>query len=255
VRALRNLGYALGGLISIGALTVGGRGAFVVVILANAASFVLVALLYSTLPTTAVSVRPEGGRLQALRDARYLGLMLSSTVFATSLVLLDVGIPLWIAERTAAPRALVGVVVTINTVLVVLLQVRASRGAETPAGSVKLLHRAALSFVLCCGFFALSSQVGVVAASAFVVLGAIALTWGEMLESPAWWTISFELAPAERRTEYLGAFALNYELVAIAGPALMALLVQSGAIGWGVLAAAFVASTAAARALVPRSPD
>ena len=95
-----------------------------------------------------------------------------------------------------------------------------------------------------------ASALDPITASVAIVAGAVALTWGEVLESAAWWTVSFELAPADRRQEYLGVFSLNYEILIIAGPTLMAVLVNVGVAGWGVLAALFLAAAIAARLLV-----
>jgi MFS family permease len=250
VRAVRNLGYAVGGLGATAALALGGRPAFVTVVVANAASYALCAWLYAKLPRVETEVAAARRRVPALRDPRYVGLMLTSVVFGLSLVLLQIGIPLWVAKRTDAPHALAGAVVVVNTLLVVLLQVRAARGSETVAGATKLLRASAVGFAICCGLFAAAGKLDPVTASIAIVAGAVALTWGEMLESAAWWTVSFELAPAERRAEYLGVFSLNYEIVFIAGPTLMALLVNSGLAGWGVLAALFLAAALAARLLV-----
>ena len=195
-------------------------------------------------------MRAARRRVPALRDPWYVGLMLTSVVFALSLVLLQIGIPLWVAKRTDAPHALAGVVLVVNTLLVVLLQVRAAKGSETVTGAMKLLRTSAVGFAVCCGLFAAAGRLDPVSASIAIVAAAVALTWGEMLESAAWWTVSFELAPADRRAEYLGVFSLNYEIVFIAGPTLMAILVNSGLAGWGVLAALFLAAATAARLLV-----
>ena len=253
IRALRNVGYAVGGLLAVPALAIGGHGAFVAIVLANAASYALMTRLYWSLPHVTAEVEADRPRLRPWRDLRYAALTVTSTVFALSIVLLDIGIPLWIVRRTTAPHLLVGVVLVINTLLVVLFQVRGARGSETVAGSLALLRRSAVAFALFCACFAFAGRVGAVAAGALIVLGAVVLTVGEMLESPAWWTISFELAPAESRTEYLGVFSLNYEIVAILGPALMAVLVEAGTGGWIVLALAFVAAAGLATWLVPAS--
>ena len=74
---------------------------------------------------------------------------------------------------------------------------------------------------------------------------------GVLLESPSWWTVSYELAPTDRKNEYLAAFDLSWALIAIAGPAAMAGIVASGAFGWlfygVVLAVAAAAGTWLAR--------
>lgn len=49
--------------------------------------------------------------------------------------LLTIGMPLWIAGHTTAPHWLVSGLLLLNTVMVVLFQVRASRGTEDLGGA------------------------------------------------------------------------------------------------------------------------
>jgi MFS family permease len=84
-----------------------------------------------------------------------------------------------------------------------------------------------------------------------LVVGAVALTVGEMLESPSWWTISYELAPPARKDEYLAAFDLCYGLMGIVGPMAMALVVAGGALGWAGYAAVLIVALVAAGRLAP----
>jgi hypothetical protein len=58
------------------------------------------------------------------------------------------------------------------------------------------------------------------------------LTLAEMTESPAWWTLAFEMAPRDLSNEYLAAFDLNEAVLNILGPPLMAFIVGAGTIGW-----------------------
>jgi hypothetical protein len=96
--------------------------------------------------------------------------------------------------------------------------------------------------------FALSPLGPTPLAVLLVLGGAVALTFGELLESPSWWTVSYELSPAGRKDEYLAAFDLSWGVVAIAGPAAMAAVVSLDSLGWllygGVLLLAAASGTA-----------
>jgi hypothetical protein len=59
-------------------------------------------------------------------------------------------IPLWLVQETDAPRVLLAWLFGTNTVLAVLLQVAASRGAETVAGALRASRISAAFFVLSC---------------------------------------------------------------------------------------------------------
>src|SRR5438105_2455286 len=250
VRAVRNLGYAAGGLAATAALAVGGRPAFVTVVAANAAAYALCAWLYSKLPHVEAPVRAARRRVPALRDPWYVGLMLTSVVFALSLVLLQIGIPLWVAKRTDAPHALAGVVLAVNTLLVVLLQVRAAKGSETVAGATKLLRTSAVGFAVCCGPLRGGRQAGSGlgehrdrrrrgcahlgrdARIGGVVDGVVRARSG----GPACRVLGRVLAQLRDRVHR--------------GPDPDGHLVNSGLAGWGVLAALFLAAATAARLLV-----
>jgi MFS family permease len=235
-RAVRNVGYAAAGLAVSMVLTLGGHGALWVAAGLNALTFALAAALIARLPATPRGRRDGKRRYAAgLRDLRYVLLMLLSTVYALTLVLLDVGIPLWVVIHTAAPRAVAGIVLTVNTVLVVLLQVRFAKGIDTPRAAIRGLRRATGFFVLAFGCIALASPLPAVAATVVILGGAILLTFGEMLESSSWWTVSYELAPETSRTEHLAVFSLNYPLAATLGPILVTAVVAHGWVGWCAL--------------------
>jgi MFS family permease len=250
-RAVRNIGYAVAGLTVSVMLMIGGTGALWAAAGLNALTFALAAVLIARLPATPPAPRHGERRYAAgLRNLRYVLLMVLSTVYALTLVLLDVGIPLWIVTRTGAPRAVAGIVLTVNTVLVVLLQVRVAKGIDTPAAAVRGLRRATGCFALAFGCIALAGPVPAVLATVAILGGAVLLTFGEMLESSSWWTVSYELAPAASRTEHLAVFSLNYPLAATIGPALITTVIAHGWVGWCALTLLFVVAGLAATPLV-----
>ena len=67
----------------------------------------------------------------ALRNRGFLALSTCDGVLGTNQVLLNVLIPLWLVQETDAPRVLLAYLFGTNTVLAVLLQVRARPGAST----------------------------------------------------------------------------------------------------------------------------
>ena len=61
-------------------------------------------------------------------------------VLTSNQVLLNVVVPLWLVERTDAPHTLLAWLFGTNTVMAVLLQVRASRGSETVPGALRAVR-------------------------------------------------------------------------------------------------------------------
>ncbi|MFF4486771.1 hypothetical protein ACFY0F_09780 [Streptomyces sp. NPDC001544] len=76
---------------------------------------------------------------QALRDLPYLALSLLYGLLAIGDLVLRVGIPLWVVARPGLPKGLGAWLYGLNAVLVVGLQVRLSRSAESFTGARRLL--------------------------------------------------------------------------------------------------------------------
>ncbi len=257
MRAVGNVGYGLGASLGAIALTVGTRGAFDGVVVGNAASFLLSGLLLARIPVpdeVRHAAAPHGRSIAVFRDRRFLALTVLASVPALAQTIMDLGVPLWVVRRTEAPHAMAAVVVLLNTILVVLFQVRVARGVVTVAGASRSVLIGACWFAASTVAFAGAAALGVVLAVGALALGAFLLTAGEMYDSTGWWVVSFELAPAERRNEYLAAFSLGRPIQGIAGPLVVAVIVSVGDLGWLGLAAAFLLAGLAAKAVLDRSP-
>jgi MFS family permease len=143
-QAVSNAGFALGALGAGVALGVGTRAAYVALVLGDAASFAICAVILLTLPAapegaappvtdSPVTQSPDGRPV--LRDLRYLSVCGLNGLLLTSGAILTVGLPLWIVHHTRAPAWTVAGGFLLNTLLVVALQVRASRGTGTAPGA------------------------------------------------------------------------------------------------------------------------
>jgi hypothetical protein len=252
-QSLRNLGYGVGGLLAALALLVHGKTPFVVLLAANAASYVVAGLLVLRLPAVPPSKPRDGdavGYREVLRDRGYVGLALLNVIMALHDSLLLVAMPLWIVTRTKAPLPLTGLLFALNTVLVVLLQVRASRNLDARGGITRSYRTAAVSFVVACGAFALAAGAPAVVATVLLIFAVGALTSAELVTSAAEWFLSVSLAPARGRERYLSVFKTSMAAQQAAGP----LLVTTALTGWGrwgwlALASLLAAGTLASRGL------
>jgi Major Facilitator Superfamily len=240
-QAVTNTGFALGALGAGVALGVGTRAAYVSLILADAASFALCAVILATLPTSPPATpaprqaRAAGPR-SVLRDLRYLTFCVLNGLLLTSGAILTIGLPLWIVRRTHAPAWTVAGTLLINTLLVVALQVRTSRETHTVRGAARAMTRAGMLFLAACLVFATTGKLP--AAGAIIVLGAgcALLTLGEMSQSAGGWSLSYALAPEDRQGEYLGAFAMGTRIYDTLGPVLVTTMILGlGQLGWALL--------------------
>ncbi|HYY12365.1 MAG TPA: MFS transporter [Kineosporiaceae bacterium] len=255
IRALRNIGYLLAGSLGGILLALGSAAALRAGLVANAASFVFGAFCVARVDPGRAPVEDARIDWSVLRDGNYLGLTLCAAVFGSSMMVLDVGLPLWVLRNTNIPRWSVATVVVVNTTLVILLQYRVARRVETVPLARRALYCSAAAFAVTASMFAVTPGLSAYVALAVLVLAAVTLTAGEMLESPSWWTLAYELAAAERKSEYLAAFDMSWAVLNIAGPALMAVVVAGGSTGWLGYAALLVATSVAANVLVSRRSD
>ncbi|MGW4793265.1 MFS transporter [Nonomuraea sp. NPDC004297] len=247
VRVVRNVGFSLGALAGTTLVALDSHAGFRGIVLTNAASFLLAGVLLARIPllNPAAGARRNGPwhSLASLRDGRYLALTALNGVVVMHMTLLSVGIPLWIVMHTSAPPPLTGLIILVNTVLVVLLQIRASRGCDDITVASGRMRWAAGALAGCCLLLGLSSGTTSVVATGLVLAAVVLLTAAEMWQAAGSWGISYELAPPDRRGEYLSVFSLGTTLQSIVGPVLLtALVVPHATVGWLGLGLLFLAT-------------
>jgi MFS family permease len=255
-RSTRNVGYGLGGLLASLALATGSRSGYDAVLLVDAASYLIGAVGLSRLPRAEPhpQARVSGGYRVVLRDRRYLALAATSCLLWLNDSILKVGLALWIVDRTSVPKWTVGLLFTLNTALVVALQVRASRGTGTVAGAGRAYRRAGLALVCACVLVALAAGAPTAVAVVLLVLGTVALTLGELFASAAEWGASITLAREELRGRYLAVFALGMAAQGAFGPAVVsAAVVRGGRLGWLALGAGLLLIGLVGRAIALRA--
>ena len=244
LRAVTNVGITVGAPIGGLALVADTHTAYLIVILVNAATFVVAALLILRVPP--VPPRPhtgDGPRLAVLRDRPFVLVAVVHAFLALHFALLDVALPLWIVHRTEAPKWLVAVLLLMNTVTVVAFQVRASRGVETVAQGAVALRRAGIVLAVACVIFAMSGGASAPVAVTLLLVATMVHVTGELLQSAGGWAVSFGLAPEDRQGEYQGLFSTGFAATSMLAPAVLtALCVTWGWPGWIVLGAVFAAA-------------
>jgi MFS family permease len=227
--ALRNVGFALGGLLSGLAITIGTPSAFAAVVVANAASFALAFVLLLAVPPTprAGHRAPPGAWGVVLRDRPYRLLWVAQLTFSTSMMVLNFALPVYATTVLGLPGWVTGAVFTLNTVMVGFgqgLAVRAMTGALR--WRVLLLTNAvfAASFLLMLGASWLSTALAVLV----VLVGSAVYTFGEMLGGPVHGALSAEAAPEHLRGRYLSLIQLAWNLASTIGPFGFAWLLARG---------------------------
>ena len=231
LRAVTNVGISVGTVLAGFALAADTRGAYVTLILLDAATYVLAAAVLLRLPPVPPVPAPaHGPRLIALRDRPFLAFTVLDGLMSMHFSLINIALPLWIAGHTTAPTWLISVCLLVNTVVVILFQVRASRGTEDLTGAGRASRRAGVLLAVACALFAAGGGVPVAVAVPLLLTGALVHVVGELWHAAAGWGISFGLAPAHAHGQYQGAYGMGMQLGSMVAPVVVTTL----AIGWGV---------------------
>jgi MFS family permease len=269
LRSVTNIGFAVGTLLAGVALQIGTAEAYRTVVFGNALMFLAAALLVLRVPskrTPQTPPRPAGEpQRTVLKDRHYVAVSAANAALTLHFELLSFALPLWIVMRTDAPPATVSAVFVINTAMIVLLQVRASRRITSVADSVRELRVVGTLLVGSCVLMAITAHTHAWLTLGILVLWATTYTIAELFHSAVEFSLSFDLADDSRQGEYQSTFALARGIVRAISPALLSALVldSSSGAGWIIVAVALgfaaaltaklAASAAAARTSDPRT--
>jgi hypothetical protein len=171
-----------------------------------------------------------------LRDRRYLTVCVLNGLLMTYGAIITVGLPPWIVRRKHAPARTAAGAFLVSTLLVVTMQVRASRGTDTVHGAARATRRAGVLLLAACLVFASTKALPAPGAIVVLGVGCVLLTLAEMLQSAGGWSLSYGLAPDDRQGEYLGAFATGTRIYDSLGPILVtSVILGLGQFGWALL--------------------
>ncbi|MFJ9826882.1 MFS transporter [Streptomyces sp. NPDC101160] len=252
LQATLNAGLAVGAALGGFALSAGTRSAYLAVFALDALGFLLCAVLLRGLPplqgSPEATGQGDGPRLVVLRDRPYALLTLLNAALLLRLPLLSLALPLWIAERTAAPGWTVSALFVLNTGAVMLFQVRAARSVTGLPEAVRAVRSSGFVMLASCAVFAVTAAAGLGTwpVVGVLVLGAVLQVVAEMRHSAGSWQIGFGLAPADRMGQYQGFYGTGVPVARTLGPLLVTtLLIGQGAAGWLVLGGIFLVAALA----------
>ncbi len=255
--ALRNVGFAVGGLASGLAVSVDTDAAFQAVVAVNAVSYLVAFWLLLAVPETVAGRHQSlpGDWRTVLADRSYRLLVVAQVCYSLPMMILNIALPVYAVTVLGLPGWIIGVVFTINCLMVGFgqgLVVNALTGRVR--FRVLLLTQGAFvaSYVVFLGASALSLAV----ATVVVVLGGVIYTMAELLGGPVLAALSAEAAPAHLRGRYLSLIQLAWNLSSTIGPVLFAWLLERGAAPlWLVMTGLAVVATVVAVRLGEAMPQ
>ena len=205
------------------------------------------------------AARPSRWAHSPWRDPRYLLFGALSGIFAIQFGLLEVGVPLWVAHDTVAPKAIVSVLLILNTVIVIVFQLPLSKGTHDLRVAGRVIGIAGVLMAGACFIYAAATGVPPVWAIVILIAAGTAHAFAEVLSQSGIWGMSFELADPVKAGAYQGLGGTFFSIGSTLAPFVVTgTALDLGLPGWAILAAMFALSalgmTAIARRAATRIP-
>ncbi|WP_329383777.1 MFS transporter [Streptomyces sp. NBC_01351] len=233
LRSLRNAGMAAGALPSGAAIAIGEAWAYRAVMVLSAVLFIGCAVACRTFGDSGHPAQGGISRTSVLRDRAFLRITALYGALTMSALVLGLGVPLWVVQETQAPAWTVTLVQVLNTALVVVLQVRVSKGSEEFGTARRMMRRGGILAALAAVVVPLTAFGGATADLALVVAAALLFTLAELYVIAGTTGAALLHIPEGRKPAYLAAFNLGFAVATVVGPPLITASV--GWAGWGWL--------------------
>jgi predicted MFS family arabinose efflux permease len=207
-----SIGPALGGFLA----TVSFHAMFAVDAVTTLLAGTLLALTpwraFSGVNSEAASRRgPRIGPATILHDARFLVFLAGVVSVGVVFFQHESALPLYLVQYLHLSPAFYGMLFTINTLLIV--------GLEVPIITATSHWPNRRSLTIGCMLFAIGfGALGVIASPAGVIATVVVWTFGEMLLFPAMSAHLAEIAPENRRGAYMGAYSMSLSISLTVGP-------------------------------------
>ena len=239
--AVNNLAMSLGIATCGIAIQLNTVTAYRALFLGNALSSLIGVVVLSRLPR----YEPLPGAHQespftALKDKAFVGYTVLSGTMYMQYFVLALLLPVWVVFHTSAPRWSVSAFVIINTVMVVLFQVRVGKRVQTIGQGGAAFRRAGVIFLVSCSAMGLAAGLPAWAALLLLAGAAVLHTYGELWQSSGMFALDFGLAPPHAQGQYQGLVSMgNFAGLALSPLILVGLVLSGGRLGFALLGAWF----------------
>ena len=182
----------------------------------------------------------EESVVAALKDRPFLGYTVLSGAMYMQYFVLTLLLPVWVVYHTHAPRWSVSAFVIVNTVLVVLFQVRIGKTVQTIKRGGAAIRRAGVIFLVSCSAMGLATGIPAWAALLLLAAAVVLHTYGELWHSSGTFALDFGLAPEHAQGQYQGLVGMgNGAGQALSPFVLIGLVLAGGRLGFVLLGAWF----------------
>lgn len=220
--AISNLGITLGTVGCGIAIQVGTPTAYHVLISVDAASFLAAWAVLRRLPHyDPVPAPATASRWGVLADKPFVAYTALAAAMNLEFFVITLMLPLWVLYHTHAPRWSIPMFSLINTILVVLLQVRIGGRVETPGQGGTAIRRAGVILLFSCAAIGLAKGLPGWAAVMLIAAGVCVHTVGEVWHTSGAFALNFGLAPAHAQGQYMGFVQLGAGISGAVAPLLL----------------------------------
>jgi hypothetical protein len=235
IEAIGNLGASMGALGCGVAVAIGTAQAYRSLVIANALTFVGAWAVLGRLPHYDPLPKQKGqdGRWIALADKPFVVYAALAGLMSMQYWVIARPLPLWVADHTSDPRWIVPALLIMNTVLVILFQVRFGRNVDTIRRGGTALRRAGVMFLLSCSVIGLAAGISEWI-SVLLLIGAVGIhTMGEIHFGAGSFAVGYNMPPEHAQGQYQGLAGIGMFVGGATSSVLMIGLVLSlGRIGW-----------------------
>ncbi len=239
---IKEVGAVAGSLVGIAILIFDSRPAYLGLVLFVGSANLVFAWLITRVPhVESLRERKVKRKVLVLRDRPFLVLTVLNGVLALNWGLLDAGLPVWLTTHTQAPPWTMGVLLTFNGVVIVLLLNRFTQRASTVRSAGRSSLFAGCTLAAACLLFAMTDGgVGTVVI-AVLFLAAAVQTVGELFFVGGGYGLSVGMTREDAHGEYQGMFGVGEGAAMMLAPGLLtALLAGWGTPGWLLLGGLFL---------------
>jgi MFS family permease len=235
--AVLNLGMSLGIATAGVAIEVNTATAYRALLLGNGLSCLIGVAVLGWLPRYApLAGAREESPFTALRDRAFVGYTAVSGAMYMQYFVLALLLPVWVVFHTNAPRWSVSAFVIINTLMVVLFQVRVGKRVQTLRQGGAAFRRAGVIFLVSCSAMGLATGLPAWAAVLLLAAAVIAHTSGELWQSSGMFALDFGLAPPHAQGQYQGLVGMgNFAGQSLSPLVLVGLVLGGGRLGFALL--------------------
>jgi MFS family permease len=239
--AVLNVGITLGVATAAVALELNTVNAYRALFLGNALTCLVGVAVLSRLPKyEPLPGAREESPLAALKDKAFVGYTVLSGAMYMQYFVLIVLLPVWVVYHTSAPRWSVSAFVIINTVIVVLFQVRVGKNVQTIRQGGAAFRRAGALFLVSCSAIGLATGIPAWAALLLLAAAVVVHSYGELWHASGTYALDFGLAPPHAQGQYQGLVSMGTGAGQALAPILLIGLVLSlGRLGFVLLGAWF----------------